>query len=74
MTVDVDDGVTPFMIGCKATDGCKGMMKSSMYRVFDQTMRAGFEWYLPTSTVGMSVAMKQHTEMGGLSLREAENG
>lgn len=74
VTVDVDAGVTPFMLGCKATDGCKGMMKSSMYRVYDQTMKAAFEWHLQSSTVGMSEAMNHHTEMGGLSLREADNG
>lgn len=31
-TVDIDEGVTPFMIGCKThTPGCRGTMKSHMY-------------------------------------------
>src|SRR5687768_10420783 len=43
VTVDRDHGVTPFMITCHATLFCKGMMKSSMYRVFDQNIGADYE-------------------------------
>lgn len=69
VTWDRDDGVTPFMITCRAGDGCRGMMTSSMYRVFDQTMRPGFEWYRPASAAGLAAAVRDHVERGGLLLR-----
>ena len=53
VTVDVDDGVTPFMLKCRATEGCDGTMHSSLYRVFDQKMAAAFEWYRPSSLDGV---------------------
>jgi hypothetical protein len=70
VTVDLDDGVTPFMINCRCTEGCKGMMQSSMYRVFDQTMRAGFEWYKPASSADLPPGSREHVEQGGLLLRK----
>jgi hypothetical protein len=74
VTVDVADGVTPFLIGCKVTPGCKGLMQSSMYRVFDKRMRADFEWYAPTKeqTVALSAGLREHASKGGLVLRPAE--
>lgn len=72
VTRDVDTGVTPFMVGCRATVGCKGMMQSSMYRVADQKMRAGFIWYRPKSGERMfNHAELEHLVQGGLLLREA---
>lgn len=74
VTVDVDAGVTPFMIECKAAPmGCQGYMQSSMYRVFDQRMRASWEWYKPTVLeVGqLSEAEQHHVAQGGLLLRRA---
>jgi len=73
VTVDRDKGVTPFAILCRATKGCGGLMQSSMYRVFDQRIRAGFEWYEPTETelVTESPATRAHVARGGLLLREA---
>ena len=68
VTMDRDHGVTPFMIECKATAFCNGMMKSSMYRVFDQDMRAGYEWYKPTAPV--AVHLQHHVDQGGLLLRK----
>jgi len=70
VTVDIDEGVTPFMIDCKCTPGCKGMMKSSMYRVFDQSMKAGWEWYRPTDVSGLSRWSLDHVSKGGLILRQ----
>lgn len=32
ITVDEDDGVTPFMLGCRVRRSCRGMMQSSFYR------------------------------------------
>ena len=67
---DIDTGVTPFMLGCKATPECKGMMKSSMYRVFDQDMAASHVFYRPTTTQFLDQATLQHVMQGGLLLRE----
>jgi hypothetical protein len=71
VTVDVDRGVTPFMTNCKATLNCKGMMTSSMYRVFDQNMRADYEWYRPSAIKVLKPHIKQHVEQGCLLLRKA---
>jgi hypothetical protein len=69
VTRDRDDGVTPFMIGCRATLGCKGMMKSSFYNVFDQDMAEGWEWYRPTHAEALTPAEREHVSKGGLLLR-----
>jgi len=71
VTVDFDQGVTPFAIGCRATHGCKGMMESSMYRVFDQSIGASHEWYRPTAPelATMPLAVQKHVDQGGLILR-----
>lgn len=69
VTVDRDAGVTPFMLQCKASDGCKGMMKSSLYRVFDQSIGADHEWFRPESVEGLAIWEKSHVSNGGLLLR-----
>ena len=69
VTVDVDDGVTPFLLSCKVTPGCIGMMKSNFYRI-DQSATAEYEWFKPVSLKGYSAGMKQHIKMGGLDLRK----
>ena len=43
-TIDLDTGVTPFMIGCRATKGCRGFMESAFYRI-DQTLIPDLSWY-----------------------------
>lgn len=68
VTVDRDAGVTPFMIPCKIP-GCPGMMQSSMYRVFDQNMRAFWEWYKPPVIQLLTPCERDHVEKGGLLLR-----
>jgi len=70
VTIDVDEGVTPFMLACRATDGCKGMMVSGMYRV-DQTLKPQFEWYQPTpkKIKKLNPEMRDHCERGGLLIR-----
>lgn len=69
VTRDMDQGVTPFMISCHATEGCKGDMQSSMYRVFDQRMLHSHEWFRPEITAGMSAGTRDHVSKGGLILR-----
>ncbi len=68
VTVDRDDGVTPFMIACMVPH-CGGQMKSSMYKVFDQAMRAFWEWYKPAAPQRLSEAERAHVDKGGLLLR-----
>lgn len=70
VTVDLAEGVTPFMVGCKANDGCDGMMQSSFYRVYDQRIRPSYEWYRPNSLDGLKRGVHEHVENGGLLLRE----
>ena len=70
VTVDIDRGVTPFMVECKATLGCKGMMKSSMYCVFDQDMRADYEWYRPSA---VKPHLQHYVDQGGLLFRKARS-
>lgn len=71
VTRDKHPGVTPFMTSCHATDGCKGSMKSSMYRVFDQDMLEDHEWYRPKADeVVLSPHAWDHVSKGGLLLRK----
>lgn len=69
VTVDRDRGVTPLTIGCQA---CGGTMRSSMYRVFDQAMRASHEWYKPPVIQLLSPGELEHVKRGGLLLRRIE--
>jgi len=72
VTEDVDEGVTPFMLKCRATEGCDGNMWSAFYRC-DQTLPAGFEWFMPKSLKGYNRGMKEHISKGGLDLRKKEH-
>lgn len=73
VTVDIHEGVTPFMIQCRSdkSPGCKGLMQSSMYRVFDQSMKPDFEWYKPSAVEHVELASRDHVSQGGLLLRSA---
>lgn len=70
ITVDIDEGVTPFAIACKATPDCKGMMFSGFYRL-DQSLPAQFEWFKPKSLKGYGREMREHIRKGGLDIRPA---
>lgn len=69
VTRDRDAGVTPFLVACKCTPGCTGFMKSSMYRVFDQSMAETHEWYRPDNLDGLARHTIDHVRNGGLLLR-----
>ncbi|WP_342163120.1 hypothetical protein [Methylobacterium sp. SD21] len=71
VTKDLDEGVTPFMMECRATAGCRGDMRSSMYRVYDQEMRPDFEWYRPTAVEVVEPPLRDHVSRGGLLIRPA---
>lgn len=74
VTVDIDRGVTPFMMQCKATPNCNGAMTSSCYRC-DQTIEPSYEWYRPEFIDdGSDEAVIQHLMQGGLMLRPAKKG
>lgn len=68
ITLDVDDGTTPFMMLCRATEGCDGVMQSSFYRC-DPNLEHTYEWFKPESLRGYSPEMKEHIRKGGLDLR-----
>lgn len=69
ITVDLESGVTPFLIKCEATPGCSGMMQSSFYRVQNQSVRASHEWYKPTLVMRLDAWEQEHVKKGGLLLR-----
>ena len=68
VTVDMDEGVTPFMLECRATPGCNGVMQSAFYAV-PQYLTPHFEWFKPKSLQGYSPEMKNHIKLGGLDIR-----
>jgi hypothetical protein len=77
VTVDVDDGVTPFMLRCRQKDddgkhNCTEMARSHMYRLtpIEQAMEPEYEWFKPLSLKGLSREMKEHVKKGGLELRK----
>ena len=73
VTIDLDKGITPFMIGCKATPECDGDMYSSFYNV-DQSLEAEYEWYRPKSVEHYPAEhrkmMQDHIDKGGLDMRK----
>jgi len=68
VTIDTDEGVTPFMISCRATSGCKGVMQSNFYHC-DPSRVAQFEWYRPETIKGLDQWTQEHVKKGGLLLR-----
>ncbi len=72
VTVDSVEGTTPFQTNCKATEGCKGSMQSSFYRVFDVRMKPSHEWYKPDAEecVVLHRYALEHVSKGGLLLRK----
>lgn len=81
-TVDRDQGVTPFMIDCKATADCRGPMQSSFYMAHS-LLTATFEWFRPSAdelaelcanltgprVEERAAAYVDHVRRGGLVLR-----
>lgn len=69
VTIDVSAGTAPLTIGCHSTLGCKGTMRSSLYNVFDQSMRPDMEFYLPPAAQMLKTAEAKIVADGGLLLR-----
>ena len=72
VTIDIDEGVTPFALACRATEGCDGMMYSAGYAI-PQFLPAQFEWFKPASLEGYDAWMREHIRQGGLDLRPIES-
>lgn len=76
ITIDKDEGITPFMIECKATENCDGLMYSSFY---DKSLQNNpllipmFEWYKPKNANHYPEEhreiMQKHFDEGGLDIR-----
>lgn len=47
VTIDIDDGVTPFTLRCK-TEGCAERATSAMYADAVQGYKPEWEWWKPT--------------------------
>lgn len=76
VTIDVDAGVTPFLLKCRAKgDGmCDGMAVSSFYPKGprpDHIPAPAWEWYRPAGKdyENLSSEMKKHIDKGGLYIR-----
>jgi len=69
ITIDVDNGTTPFMFKCCATKDCEGFMISMFYSI-PQSLPAQYEWFRPDSLDGYSSEMIEHINKGGLDLRK----
>jgi hypothetical protein len=71
-TIHVDHGVTPFMLDCRATPGCKGMAVSSMYPMFERPAHIPeptWEWYRPGPSQHLRVWEARHVAQGGALIR-----
>jgi hypothetical protein len=82
VTVDRDDGTTPFMVHCRMFGGtfgdagpCPGICHSSFYPVGADTLEPTHEWYAPAADERSVImqkkqyALAQHVALGGLLLR-----
>lgn len=72
-TVHRVHGTTPFMLGCRATAGCRGWMRSQWYPPTRPTgvPAPSHEWYKPGKSGyrKLSPEMRDHVDRGGLLLR-----
>lgn len=78
-TIDVDEGVTPFMILCRARPDCHGWAQSAMYPKGPRPPRIpapAWEWYKPGADemLTLSPANLGHVKQGGLLLRAIKAG
>jgi hypothetical protein len=76
VTIDIDEGVTPFMLRCRANgeNVCDGMATSSFYPQGPRPADIpppSWEWYKPTGREyrNLSKGMKEHVDKGGLDIR-----
>jgi hypothetical protein len=79
-TVNRDSGTTPFMLKCRATEGCDGFSQSNFYRkTSNETPK--YEWIAPTpeefdqwivdeSAEQHRDSLADHVRNGGMLLRK----
>jgi hypothetical protein len=69
VTVNQDEGVTPFMIRCRRF-GCEGLARSLCYNTPQQRVPT-HAWYRPDEkrTKRLDEATREHVTQGGLLLR-----
>ena len=70
-TIDRHEGVTPWSLNCRATEGCDGVMQSHIYRGVDPNTTPEWEWFKPRKLP--KGPMYEHVKMGGLDLRRIED-
>jgi hypothetical protein len=79
VTIDVHEGITPFMIRCRAgrKRDCTGMAESEFYPEERPLpphipMPPAWEWFKPVGRQyrKLSWAMREHIDKGGLDLRK----
>lgn len=78
VTIDRDEGVTPFMIGCRASGkvgDCNGKAESSFYPPGprpDHIPAPSWEWYKPDQTKFDTLSRweLEHVAKGGLLIRK----
>jgi hypothetical protein len=70
ITIDLNEGVTPFMIDCMTLD-CGLIARSHFYNVSPELIPA-YEWYYPTNLKGLHPAEVEHVVKGGLLLRKID--
>lgn len=74
LTMDVDDGVTPMFLVCRAEGSCDGQSVSLGYPsgpVPEELLPVRFEWYRPDQDEinTLEPSMIDHVSRGGLVLR-----
>jgi len=74
ITLDLDSGVTPFIVLCRSKSGCEGLMQSTMYPEKIQEWPNLYEWFRPESDDSMNHGARSHYLNGGLTLRRVALG
>lgn len=75
VTIDIDEGVTPFMLRCRAPQfmggACDGWGQSGFYKPRADVPAPAWEWYAPDAAelATMDEAMADHCRNGGLNIR-----
>lgn len=76
VTIDRDEGVTPFILRCRVTPRCDGKATSCCYRPPPGTPPPTHEWYRPTEKEAKrsGEGMYEHFKAGGLFIRPVTQG
>lgn len=78
VTIDIHEGITPFMIRCRASGkegDCSGMAESSFYpkgKLPAHIQPPAWEWFKPIGSEykKLNRVMRKHVDKGGLDLRK----